>query len=219
MKFFWTLKYKLAPEPLRDYTEAATQKLTGDWSPIDSYPDVDFNVRPVGTSADSDWKKTSHMVTGGQREVHFCSPGTSSGKQMKARSTSQPQYRIENTPTTIEVDQILLALKQLATNSNFAKFDNNIKRFSKLAKYLTMTMSTFDGKSENFELFEDLFQTSLKIHNQFTEEKKIIYFLSLMRSDALQTSKNITSLNRENLGEMLSVFRRNYEKPPVNGDG
>ena len=27
-------------------------------------------------------------------------------------------------------------------------------------------MPTFDGKSEKFELFEDLFQTSLKIHNQ-----------------------------------------------------
>ena len=34
-----------------------------------------------------------------------------------------------------------------------------------------------------------------------------------MRSDALQTFKNITSLNRENLGEILTVFCRNYVKP------
>ena len=51
------------------------------------------------------------------------------------------------------------------------------------------TMPTFDGKSEKFELFEDLFQTSLKIHNQLTEEDKINYFHSLMRGDALQTFK------------------------------
>ena len=33
-------------------------------------------------------------------------------------------------------------------------------------------MPTFDGKSENFQLFEDLFQTSPKIYNQLTEDKK-----------------------------------------------
>ena len=74
-------------------------------------------------------------------------------------------------------------------------------------------MPTFDGKSETFELFQDLFQTSLKVHNQLTEEDKIIYFHSSMRVDALQTFKNISSPNRENLGEMLTVFRRNYVKP------
>ena len=74
-------------------------------------------------------------------------------------------------------------------------------------------MPTFDGKSENFELFEDLFQTSLKIHNQLTEEDKINYFHSLMRGDALQTFKNITSPNRKNLGEILTVIRRKYVKP------
>ena len=74
-------------------------------------------------------------------------------------------------------------------------------------------MPTFDGKSEKFELFEDLFQTSLKIHNQLTEEDKGYYFHSLMRGDALQTFKNMTSPNRENLGEILTVFRRKYVKP------
>ena len=74
-------------------------------------------------------------------------------------------------------------------------------------------MPTFDGKSEKFELFEDLFQTSLKIHNQLTEEDKTNYFHSLMRGDALQTFINITSPNRENLGEILTVFRRKYVKP------
>ena len=34
-----------------------------------------------------------------------------------------------------------------------------------------------------------------------------------MRGDALQTFKNITSPNRENLGEILTVFRRKDVKP------
>ena len=74
-------------------------------------------------------------------------------------------------------------------------------------------MPTFDGKSEKFELIEDLFQTSLKIQNQLTEEDKINYFHSLLRGDALQTFKNITSPNKENLGEILTVFHRKNVKP------
>ena len=74
-------------------------------------------------------------------------------------------------------------------------------------------MPTFDGKSEKFELFEDLFQTSLKIHNQLTEEDKRNYFHTLMSGDALRTFKNISSPSRENLSEILTVFGRKYEKP------
>ena len=73
-------------------------------------------------------------------------------------------------------------------------------------------MPTFDGKSKKFDMFEDLFQLSLKIHNQLTEEDKINYFHSLMRGDALQTFKNITSPNREKLGELLTKFRKKYVK-------
>ena len=67
-------------------------------------------------------------------------------------------------------------------------------------------MPTFDGKTEKFELFQDLFQTSLKIHKQLTEDDRINYFHSLMRGDALQTFKNINGTTRENLGEILEVF-------------
>ena len=153
------------------------------------------------------------ILTGSHEEVMYCSPSTSSEKQKKNRSTSQPQFRSENTPATIEADQILLALQQLANNNNSANFQNNINRISKLPKSLTTTMPTFDGKSEKFELFEYLFQTSLKIHNQLTEEDRINYFHSLMRGDALQTFKNINGPTRENLGEILAVFRRKNVKP------
>ena len=86
------------------------------------------------------------MVRVVQEEIPYCSPGTSSGKQKKERSTSQAQFGSENTPATIEADQILLALQQLATNSNSATFNNNINRISKLPRSLTTTVYTFDGK-------------------------------------------------------------------------
>ena len=154
-----------------------------------------------------------HDMTGVHEEVTYCPPSISSGKQKKNRSTSQPQCRSENTPATIEVNQILLALQQLANNNNSANFLNNINKISKLPKSLTTTMPTFDGKTEKFKLFEDLFQTSLKIQNQLTEDDRINYFHSLMRGDALQTFKNINCPTRENLGEILAVFRRKYVKP------
>ena len=209
------------------------RKTHGDRSSDDPYPEVGYfphhsgqlNSPEAETNSHMVTETYPHMVTGGpkeirhnphtmtatQEEVPYCSPTTSSGKQKKARSTSQHQFR--NTPATVEADQILMALQQLATNSNSANFNNNISRISKLPKSLTTTMPTFDGKSEKFELFEDLFPTSLKIHNQLTQEDKINYFHSLIRGDALQTFKNTTTPNRESLGEILTVFRRKYVKP------
>ena len=157
--------------------------------------------------------RNRHDLRGVHEEVTYCSPSTSSGKQKKNRATNQPQFRSENTPANIEGGQILLAFQQLANINNSANFHNNINRISKLPKSLTTMIPTFDGKSEKFELFENLFQTSLKIHNQLTEEDRINYFHSFMRGDALQKFKNINGPTRENLGENLAVFRRKYVKP------
>ena len=115
------------------------------------------HCRDMVTGSTEEIRNGHDMVTAVQEEIPYCSSGISSGKQKKARSTSQPQFRSENTPATIEADQILLALQQLATNSNSANFNNNITKVSKLPKSFTTTMPTFDGKSEKFELFEDLF--------------------------------------------------------------
>ena len=173
----------------------------------DPGPEVEFSSPLSGAETDPHMvegvtrkiRQHPHMTMETQEAAPYCSTSTSSGKQKKARSTSQPQFRSENNPATLEADQILLALQQLATNSNSANFNNNISRISKLPKSLTTTMAAFDGKSEKFELFDDLLQTGLKSRNQLTEEDKINYFHSFMRGDALQTFKNITSPNRENL--------------------
>ena len=153
------------------------------------------------------------MVTRVHEEVTYCSLSAISGKEKKNRSTSQLQSRSKNILATVEADQFLLALQQLANNNNSANFHNTINRNSKLLKSLNTSMPTFDRKSEKIELDEDLFQTRLKRHNQLTEDDRINYFHSLMREDALQTFKNINGPTRENLGEILEVFRRKNVKP------
>ena len=118
------------------------------------------HCRDMVTGATEEIRQYPHVVTAVQEEIPYFSPGLSSRKQKKARSTSQTQFRSENTSATIEADQILLALQQLATNCNSANVNNNSTRISKLPKSLTTTMPSIDGKSDKFELFEDLFQTS-----------------------------------------------------------
>ena len=75
------------------------------------------------------------------------------------------------------------------------------------------TPMTFDGKSEKFELFEDFFYTMIKMQPVMTEQMKINHFHSLLRKGALQTFRNINSINRQTLEDVLIKFRRKYVKP------
>ena len=61
------------------------------------------------------------------------------------------------------------------------------------------TPMTFDGKSEKFELFEDLFHTMIKMQPAMTEQMKINYLHSLLPKGALQTFRSINSNNRQTL--------------------
>ena len=72
---------------------------------------------------------------------------------------------------------------------------------------------TFDGKSEQFELFEDLFHSMIKMQPAMTEQMKINHFHSLLRKRALQTFRNINSNNRQTLEDVLVIFRQKYVKP------
>ena len=72
---------------------------------------------------------------------------------------------------------------------------------------------TFDGKSEKFELFEDLFHTMIKMPPEMTEQMKINHFHSLLRKNALQAFRNINTTNRQTLEDVLVIFRRKYVKP------
>ena len=163
-------------------TNVENQGTNEDESQSDPYPEA--GIFRGQTTQIFGPKDCRDLVTGVQGEICYCSSGISTAKEKKARCTNQPQFRSENTPAIFEADQILLALQQLAMNSNSANVNNTSNRISKLSKSFTTSMPTFDGKSEKLELFEDIFQTSMKIHNQLTEEDKIYYFHSLMHGDA-----------------------------------
>ena len=70
----------------------------------------------------------------------------------------------------------------------------------------------FDGKNENFEFFEDLFHTMLKMQPEMTEAMKINHFHAHLRKEALQTFRNISASNKKTLDDLLIVFRRKYVK-------
>ena len=147
----------------------STNQETNEDDDSQSDPHPEAGIFHNQTTRNSGPEEGHHIVTGIDEEVSSCSPNTSSGKQKNNRSTSQPELRSENTHARIEANQVLLNLQQLANNNNSANFHNNINRNSKLPKSFTTTMPTFDKKSEKFELFEDLLQTSLKVHNQLTD--------------------------------------------------
>ena len=84
---------------------------------------------------------------------------TKKGALHKSVQTSQIENHCDNWNRSE-----LLALQQLVNKSNSSNFHNNINRDCKLLNVLTTTMPTFDGKSENVELFENQFETSLIIH-------------------------------------------------------
>ena len=157
------------PGTLRS-ADVENQEPSQDRSQNDPHPEVEFSACCASNLTDSDPDAISHTVTRVLEEIPYCSPGTSSGKQKKERSISHAKFCSEITPAVFEAYQLLLALQQLANNNNSANFKNNINRISKLLKSLTTTMPIFKGKSEKIELFEDLFRSSLKIHNQLTEK-------------------------------------------------
>ena len=53
----------------------------------------------------------------------------------------------------------------------------------------------------------------IKMQPEMSETMKINHFHSLLRKNALQTFRNISSANRQTLEEILAVFRRKYVKP------
>ena len=56
-----------------------------------------------------------------------------------------------------------------------------------MVRPVSTTTLTFDGKSEKFELFEDLFHPMIKMQLDMTETMKINHFHSLLQKNALQS--------------------------------
>ena len=79
-----------------------------------------------------------------------------------------------------------------------------------MPKALTASLPVFDGKSEKFELFEDLFRNNIKMYHHLTEIQKINHFHSLLRGNALQAYCNLDDTKKDNLEEVITAFKRRF---------
>ena len=118
---------------------------------------------------------------------------TNQPKRTKKRSQSQPPSK--ERPT--------------AARTLFALNKNNGTTLP-MPKALTASLPTFNGKSEKFELFDDLFRNNIKMYPHLTEIHKINYFHSLLRGDALQAFCNVEDSKKDSLDEIMTIFKRQF---------
>ena len=91
--------YSVAVQGTSGNAISENRETHGDRSLNDPYPEVGYFPHHSGQLNSPEAETNSHMVTetyphamaATQKEIPYCSPTTSSGKQKKARSTSQPQ--------------------------------------------------------------------------------------------------------------------------------
>ena len=158
------------------------------------------------------------MVTGANTTPHMV-PEFLTGRPMHSRAPLQRQNSNndesqdavpqvpETTTPTIPSDPIN-RLAEVLVGMN-----NRPSAQTLMVRPVSTTTLTFDGKSEKFELFEDLFHTMIKMQPDMTETMKINHFHSLLRKNALQTFRNLNTANRQTLEDILAIFRRKYVKP------
>ena len=79
-----------------------------------------------------------------------------------------------------------------------------------MPKALTASLPSFDGKSDNFQLFGDLFRNNIKMYPHLTEPQNINYFHSLLRGDALQAFCNIEDSKKDSLDDIMTIFKRRF---------
>ena len=143
------------------------------------------SVRISSTQNDQDISR--NMVTG------ILNDSTNQPKRTRIRSQSQPPSK----------------QRPAAARTLFAQ-DKSSTTMLPMPKALTASLPTFDGKSEKFELFEDLFRNNIKMYPHLTEIQKINYFHSLLRGDALQAFCNIEDSKKDSLDEIMTLFKRRF---------
>ena len=165
-----------------------------------------------------DCRDDHDMVTGANPTPRMV-PEFLTGRPTQYRDNPQSQDPIDpQSPTTSPQDQETIghnsAIDPLTRLADvLTGMTNKQTPQTLMVRPVSTTTLTFDGKSEKFELFEDLFHTMIKMQPEMTETMKINHFHSLLRKNALQTFRNINSANRQTLEDVLAVFRRKYVKP------
>ena len=158
---------------------------------------------------------TPYMVTGANEAQHPI-PEFLTGR-IHSQPNLQRQESAHDTTmdTTLPIAEAVVAEPPQDPINRLADVLVNLqnKPQSMTIRPVTTNPMTFDGKTEKFELFEDLFHTMIKMQPAMTEQMKINHFHSLLRKGALQTFRNINSTNRQTLEDVLVIFRRKYVKP------
>ena len=140
----------------------------------------------INSTRNNDQDVSRNMVTG------VLNDSTNQPKRTKVRSQSQPPSKE----------------RPAVSRTLFAPDKGNPTL--PMPKALTASLPTFDGKSEKFELFEDLFKNNIKMYPHLTEIQKINYFHSLLRGDALQAFCNIEDSKKDSLDEIMTIFKRRF---------
>ena len=176
-------------------------------------------LRSRESSTDSyNSEQNRDMVTGANPTPHMV-PEFLTGRPMQSREPLQRQHsnNNESQDTIPQVSETTASTTGSDPINRLAEvlvgMNNRPSAQTLMVEPVSSTTLTFDGKSEKFELFEDLFHTMIKMQPDMTETKKINHFHSLLRKNALQTFRNINTANRQTLEEILAVFRRKYVKP------
>ena len=154
-----------------------------------------FLQNPLGsTQPKIDTTVSRNMVTG------VLTDSTNQPKRPKIRSQSQP--------ATKERPAVARTVFGAEKNDNTTLL---------MPKALLASHPTFDGKSEKFEFFEDLFRNNIKMYPHLTEIQKINYFHSLFRGDALKAFCNIEDSKKDSFEEIMRIFKTSFRRLPING--
>ena len=163
-------------------------------------------------------KQNRDMVTGANPTPHLV-PEFLTGRPMQSREPLQRQdsYNDESQDTVPPVPETTHQTTPSDPINHLAEvlvgMHNRPSAQTLMVRSVSTTTLTFDGKSEKFEFFKDLFPIMIKVQPDMNEAMKINHFHSLLRKNALPTFRNINTANRQTLEDILAVFRRKYVKP------
>ena len=151
---------------------------------------------------------TNHMVTGQTTQTNEI-PEFLTGHILTPHTP--PSHQHQTLSTQVSKDSNFPMVEQSPRNQNFDA-NNSINRLvdanagiatqqrpqaATMLKPVSTNTLIFDDKIEKFELFEDLFQTKLKMQPEMTEAMKINQFHAHLQKEALQTFRKLVLQTRK----------------------
>ena len=169
---------------------------------------------------------TRHRVTGQTAQTNQI-PEFPTGRILTPRNPPTHQY--QNLSTQVSRDNNSQMVEQTPRNQN-SDANHSINRLADaiagiatqqrpqaatMLKPVSTNILTFDlfKLNEEYELFEDLFPTVLKMQPEMTKAKNRNHFHAHLRKKAHQTFRDKSATNKKTLNDVLIVFRRKYVKP------